>query len=806
MWAKIARFVILNRLFILIFIAGITAVMAYYGRQIEMTYDFSQAVPDEDEELVYYKQFKSTFGEDGNIFAIGLKDSAVFQLENFSRLKYLSDALAGLEGVNNVLSLPRLQRLSKDTAMRKFVTRAVFQDFPTEQQGLDSLLTIGLKNELYQGQVYNPDSRATLILVSIRKDVLNSEKRIQLVEDMIGLCEAFSEKTGIELHYAGLPYVRATMASKVRQEFQLFIYLSLGVTAIILFLFFRSWKAVIFPTLIIGVIIVWCMGTIVLLGYKITLLTGLIPPIIVVIGIPNCIYLLSKYHIEYRKHQNKIRALVRIIERVGLVTLITNLTTAIGFIVLIYTDIRVLKEFGIVAAINIIATFIVSLLLIPAFFAYLPAPSAKQLRHLDFKIVTRILHLIDLAVHRYPRAILMISAGLLLVSLVGITQIKAVAFMVDDLPEESGIRKDLAFFERNFGGVMPLEIVVDLGKKNAVTKVSNLRKVDELETWLREQPELSAPVSLVGFAKAATFSYFNETEGNYRLPTNQERNFIFAYLSGQKENSGLIRSFVDSTGQFLRISLKMADIGSIRMDSLINHRIIPATKEILEEADMSAQVTGTTFIFIKGNKFLVQNLQSSLLLAIVLIAVIMALLFGSFRMVLISVIPNLIPLAITAGIMGYFGIPLKPSTALVFSIAFGIAVDDAIHFLAKYRQELFNHKFYKAKAISVSIQETGTAMMYTSIILFCGFVIFVFSDFGGTVALGLLTSITLICAMVTNLILLPALLLLFDNPRKNRKITFEPLIEHYQEFYHEDEDEEIDLNLIRISDQRSEDE
>jgi predicted RND superfamily exporter protein len=488
------------------------------------------------------------------------------------------------------------------------------------------------------------------------------------------------------------------------------------------------------------------------------------------------------------------------------VTLITNLTTAIGFIVLIYTDIRVLKEFGIVAAINIIATFIVSLLLIPAFFAYLPAPSARQLRHLDFKIVTRILHLIDLAVHRYPRAILMISAGLLLVSLVGITQIKAVAFMVDDLPEESGIRKDLAFFERNFGGVMPLEIVVDLGKKNAVTKVSNLRKVDELETWLREQPELSAPVSLVGFAKAATFSYFNETEGNYRLPTNQERNFIFAYLSGQKENSGLIRSFVDSTGQFLRISLKMADIGSIRMDSLINHRIIPATKDILEEADMSAQVTGTTFIFIKGNKFLVQNLQSSLLLAIVLIAVIMALLFGSFRMVLISVIPNLIPLAITAGIMGYFGIPLKPSTALVFSIAFGIAVDDAIHFLAKYRQELFNHKFYKAKAISVSIQETGTAMMYTSIILFCGFVIFVFSDFGGTVALGLLTSITLICAMVTNLILLPALLLLFDNPRKNRKITFAPLIEHYQEFYHEDEDEEIDLNLIRISDQRSEDE
>lgn len=804
MWAKLARFILINRLYLMIGVGVVTIVLGYYGRSIEMTYDFAKAVPDDDEDLRYFESFKSTFGEDGNILAIGMCDTAVYRLEQFRRLKYLSDELSRLEGVNNVLSLPRLQRLRKDSATRKFIAGNLFTSLPATQQELDSILEIGLRNQLYQGQLFNPQSKATVILVSIRKDVMNSEKRIPLVNELLNRCEAFERTTGIKLHYTGLPYVRATMATKVKQEFQLFIYLSLGVTALILFAFFRSWKAVLVPTLVIGVIIVWCTGTIVLLGYKITLLTGLIPPIIVVIGIPNCIYLLSKYHIEYRKHQNKIRALVRIIERVGMVTLITNLTTAIGFVVLIYTDIRVLKEFGIVAAINILATFIVSLILIPSIFAYLPPPNPKQLRHLDFNLLNRFLNLLDVTIHRHPRAILAVAGALLIVAVIGMSRVKAVAYMIDDLPETSGIKKDLTFFEHHFNGVMPFEIVVDLGKRNAASKVSNLRKVETIETFLKEQPELSAPVSLVGFAKTATFAYYNEQPWQYRLPSNQERNFVFAYLAGQQDSTGLLRSFVDSTGQYVRISLKMKDVGSIAMDSLIEYRIKPGMQEILQESDLKAEVTGTTYIFIKGNKFLVENLKQSLLLAVVLIACTMALLFGSLRMVIISLVPNILPLAITAGIMGYMGIPLKPSTAIVFSIAFGIAVDDAIHFLAKYRQELFAHQFFIPKAISISIKETGTAMMYTSVILFFGFVIFVFSDFGGTVALGLLTSITLICAMLTNLVLLPAMLLLFDTGKKQRRITFEPLIEHYDEFYQEDEDEEIDLNLIKLQEKEAE--
>ena len=251
-----------------------------------------------------------------------------------------------------------------------------------------------------------------------------------------------------------------------------------------------------------------------------------------------------------------------------------------------------------------------------------------------------------------------------------------------------------------------------------------------------------------------------------------------------EDQKDLTSSFIDSTGQIMRISLRIADIGSTKMDSLVNDVIRPKTEELFAESNLDLKITGTTLMFIKGNKFLIKNLIQSMIIAFVVIAIIMALLFRNFKMIVISLIPNMIPLLLTAGIMGYFGIHLKPSTALIFSIAFGISVDYSIHFLATYRQELFANKFMVPLAISNSIKETGASMIYTSIILFFGFVIFVLSEFGGTVALGKLTSITLLLAMLTNLIVLPALLLQFDSGKRNKNVH--PLIEQYSDSSEED--------------------
>lgn len=779
--------------------------MGYHARNAEMSFDFAKTVPADDPDMIEFQNFKVLFGEDGNLMALGMLDSSIYERNNFSELYQLSDRLKDIDGVNSVLSLPLIKRLEKNTREKRFDVVPIFENgVPSDQNVFDSLLQAAKDQKFYSGQLLNENNGATLILIAINKDVLNSSKRLELTAQIQKLGAEFEKETGIELRYAGLPFVRSVVAGNVKNEMQLFLILSVVVTGIILFAFFRTWDAVVFPMTIIAVVVVWVLGSLVLFGYKITILTGLIPPVIVVIGIPNSVYLLNKYHQEFERHGNKMMAISRVVRKIGLVTLITNFTTAVGFLVLMSTDITILREFGIVAGLNIMATFLVSIILIPAVFSWLPSPGGKQLKHLRFKMIDFVLTQMDIFVHRHRTIIYSITGILIVVSAYGMSKIEAVSYMVDDIPSKSQIKQDLLFFEEHFSGIMPLEMVVDTGKKRGVIDLDNLEKLDSLELFLTSQRDISKPVSVVSFVKASKQAFYNNNPDKYELPSSREKNFILRYMRNQEDSSGLFNSFVDSTLTKMRVSMQIADIGSHKMDSLIKGVIQPKIDEITADSDMKISITGTTPLFIKGNKFLIRNLWFSLCLAFIIIAIIMALLFANFRMIVISLIPNIIPLLITAGIMGFAGIHLKPSTALIFSIVFGISVDDSIHFLAKYRQELFANKFFVPLAVSKSLRETGASMMYTSIILFAGFVIFVWSDFGGTVALGILTSITLLIAMITNLILLPSLLMTFDTGKRSKDIH--PLIEQYDDgFYQEDDDEEIDLDLIRVVETENED-
>lgn len=794
MWSKLPHIVLKYRLILIISLLLFTAFMGYMARDVKMAFNFNTAVPDTDVNYQYFQEFKQKFGEDGNVLVIGTKDSALYELENFNRYKKLNEDISNLPGITNVISLATLQNIVKDSETRSFGLEPLIKDYPKTQEELDSLLAKALDLKFYSGQLLNPENGATLTLINMEREVLNSKERNNVIDQLRVIGAEFSEETGIELHYSGMPFVRTVMQQMTSVELKLFIALSIGITALILFLFFRSWTAVVVPLVVIGFVVTWVLGTLGILNYQINVLTGIIPSIIIVIGIPNAVYLLNKFHQEFAKHGNKIKALSRMIRKIGMVTLITNFTTAIGFLVLVTTDIKLLKEFGLVAGINILATFIVSMVLIPGIFAYLPAPKKEQLKHLEFPIVTKFLTLLDLLVHRHRYRVFAVTAIIITVAVIGLTKLYSVAYMVDDIPEHSQLKKDLYFFEDNFAGVMPLEIIIDFGEPKSTLNARNLRKVERLEAALEPLEHVSQPISIVTFAKAVRQAFYNGNSRFYGLPSPSDRNVILSYLANQQDNANFLSSFVDSTGQTMRVSLKVADLGSVKMDSLITNVIEPEIDKVFGD-EVETAVTGSTLLFVKGNKFLIENLKQTLLLAFAIIAVIMGILFANVRMILISLIPNFIPLIMTAGIMGYFGIPLKPSTALIFSIAFGISVDDSIHFLAKYRQELFNKNFFVPIAISNSIKETGSSMLYTSIILFFGFIIFVFSNFGGTVALGLLTSLTLFFAMLTNLTLLPALLMVFDSGKRNK--NFHPLIEHY-EFYIEDEDEEIDTQGLSI--------
>jgi hypothetical protein len=797
MWTKVAEAIIKYRFLVLLLIGLSTAYMGYVARGIEMSFDYLKILPADDPDLAYLKNFKQTFGEDGNIVVVGLKDKRVFEYAQFIKYKKLCDDIAKINHINDVLSISRVKSLEKDDTAKRFIQQPIFPEKIRSQAHLDTLLAKFNATKIYEDQLLNKTNKSVLFAVSINKKVLNTPERIVVVYHIIHACEAFTKDTGIKLHLAGIPYIRSVMAKEVAAELKVFLILSILISAIVLLSFFRSAEAVIVPLILVGIVVTWTMGSIVLFGYKISLLTGLVPSLIVITGIPNFVYLFNKYHQEFRKDGDKNKAIASIIKSIGFVTFMTNATTAVGFLVLCNNDVSLLKEFGIIAGLNIMVAFLISMIFIPAVLAYLPAPSAKDLKHLDFNFLHKTLTLLEKITLFHSRKVYALSIIAVIVSVIGIYKIKSISFMLDDIPTKLTLRPDLAFFEDNFKGIMPLEFVIDTKKEKGVNKLSTLRKIAEFEVFLYSQPHISRPLSINTFLKGARQTYFDGDTNQYAMPNSAEAPFVLRYLRKQdKKDQGMLKAFVDSTGRYIRVSCKVADIGSLKLDTLINLTIQPKIKEIFADSDLKITTTGTTSLYMKGNNMLIQSLNGSIFQSILFCTFLMAMLFSSFRMIVISLIPNIIPLLITAAIMGYFGIPLKPSTAIIFSIVFGITVDNTIHYLAKYRYEIFHKKSSIKAAVLLSIKETGASQIYTSIVLFFGFIIYVASNFGGTIALGLLTSITLFTALIINLTLLPCLVMSFDRGRKEK--DFDSFLEHYEDFYYESDDEDIDGKRLEL--------
>ncbi len=770
MWSSFAKFLLSYKHYVLSGLILLTIFFGFQARKAELSYDFTSAVPNDDADFVFFKEFKSQFGDDGTVLGLGIQDKSIYQLKNFTLLNEFIAQLKKEEGVTQALGVPQLQYLEKDTINKKFLSKSLFSPFPTSQKSLDSLLILAHQQKFYENLLFNPKNDAMIVLVTIDRKVLDSQKRQKLLQNIVVHSNLFTEKTQIKVRFGGLPYIRSVVTKQVSAELIRLLAFSGLATVIILGVFFGSFTALFIPIIIIGMVVVWSIGFIGLLGFKMNLLTGLLPPILVVIGVPNCVYLLNKYHQEFRHFGEKNKALSYVLQNIGMVTFLTNMTTAIGFGVFVFTPNQMIREFGVISFLSVLSTFVISVLLLPILYSYLPSPTTRQLRHLDRTPLQKMLVWLDFVVFQRRKWVFGIVTIIILVSLGGIFQIKPLSFMLDNVPHNSQPKKDLHFFEENFKGIMPLEIVIDTKQKQGIMQLNTLKKVEKLQNILAKLDYVGRPLSIVNFIQMGKQAFYNQDTASYSLPTQNERPFILQYLSGGQKNnqaSTLLRTMVDSTGQKMRISLKIADIGSQKLDELIHKIIEPEIEKIFpKNGKIQARVTGTTLIFIKGNLYLIQSLQSSLMLAIILIGLIMATLFRSWQMILISVFTNLLPLLITAGIMGYWGIPLKPSSALIFSIAFGIAVDDSIHFLARYKQELVKYDYDTFQAVKVALRETGAGMFYTSIILFFGFIVFLYSDFEGTIVLGGLTSTTLLCAMVGNLILLPSLLLTFPAKKK----------------------------------------
>lgn len=790
MWASIARFILRNRIKIIIFLGLITAVMAYFAQTAEIRYDSPKLLPDHDTTALEYKEFKKCFGQDGSVMFIGISDEGLYQLGRFNQWYDLGNALKEVYGVKAVVSVARLQNLHKNDSLGKFENLPIVTHRPQTQSEIDSIKLVVQNLPFYQGIIYNDSAHATMMAITFDDKQLNTKKRFDIVDNIRKEVDKFVGLSHVDVHYSGMPYIRTAVAQKIKDETTLFMILAFIVTAIILFLFFRSFLPVIFSLAVVFVGVIWSVGLLVLVGYQISVLTGLIPPLLIVIGVPNCIMLLNKYHTEYNKNGNKMRSLSRSIEKVGISLFLANVTTSIGFAVFCSTDSTLLFEFGLISSISVMFTYAISMMLVPIVFSFLPAPSVKHTKHLQAKLITKILAKVDYAIHHHRKTIYITVILIVGISIYGITKIKPLGYVVDDLPKKDPVLVDLKYFEKNYHGVLPFEISIDTKKPNGVFSDGGrtLYKINRLQKLIAQDTFFSRAVSVVEGIKFFNQAFNGGEKKMYRLPGAIELQKISDFAgSDVKSKKGQFAAFIDSTKRYTRISIAMMDMGSIEMERVIN-KLRPRVDSLFNfdyetntwlSADKNYNVvmTGSSLMFLKGNQFLVENLLESVLLAIILIAIVMYTLFMSPRMILISVIPSLIPLIITAGLMGFFDIHLKPSTILIFSIAFGISSDGTLYFLTKYRQEFKQNQNNISKTVSLTIRETGVSMIYTAIILFCGFGIFTASSFGGTAALGILISITLLIAYCSNLVLLPCFLLSLERRLTNKAFLQEPLID-----------------------------
>ncbi|MCF1421686.1 efflux RND transporter permease subunit [Mangrovimonas futianensis] len=793
-WDVVARLILRNKIIILLGILAITVFLASKWENMRFTYTEANLLPSDHPANIEYDHFLDIFGEEGNLIVLGIKDSTFFSQEKLNAWNDLSDKFKQYDEVESVVSIRDLQKLVKNTEKQSFELEPFIKDSLKSQQEVTELKEdLFHKYPFYDNFLFNTKTQTIRTAIYLKKDIVNTPIRKDFIFNILEpQIASFKKETGLNVRVSGMPYVRTLNAQNIVDEIGEFIALALAVTSMIFFFFFRSFRATFISLFVVCIGVMWTFGIIGLLNYEITVLTALIPPLIIVIGIPNCIFLINKYQHEVKSHGNKVKSLQRVITKIGNATLMTNVTTASGFATFILTESNLLKEFGTVASLSIIGIFILCLLIIPIIYTFLPYPKDRHLEHLNRKWIGGFVNWIEKMVRERRITIYIASVVLLIASIIGIYQIRISGSLIEDMSKDSQFFKDIQFFETEFDGIMPLEILIDTQRKKGVMKLNTLKRMEELEEVIEETPELSRPISVVSLTKYFKQAYYNGNPKYYQLPSSQENSFILSYVKNTSTNDNtLINTLMDSTGQYARITTFMKDIGTDKMEK-IEENLETRIHKVFPDDRYKVSITGKALVFQKGTKYLVKNLAISLTLAIVLISIFMAFMFRSFRMIIVSLVPNILPLVITAGIMGFIGVPIKPSTILVFSIAFGISVDDTIHFLAKYRQELQFYNWKIRKSVYAALRETGVSMFYTSIVLFFGFSVFTVSSFGGTVALGALVSTTLLFAMLSNLLLLPSLLLGLERNIANKEVLKEPVIDILSE--NDEEVQELEEN------------
>ena len=783
MWEKLGHFLRRNRRAVLIFWVLYVLVMGYMGRNVEVSYHFAKMLPETDSVYTEFVALNEQFEQgSGGVVFLAAHDRAMFTPYILNSWIEMAKNIEATPEVNNVLSWHNAVALTLGPDSTDRFEAAPISDGRVNSRDEAAALKATL-NELpvYHGLMNSHDGNTQLMAVQISDTANYSKLFFPMIDRITNEAKKFERRTGIDVKISGVPYLRMINARSIKSEINQFLGLTGIVTLLIMFAMMRSTRAALIALAVVGVGVVGSFGVLGGLGYKLTLFSALIPPLLIVIAVPNCIFFINKYHQEYARDKNVDEAVVHTVKKIGGVALLTNLTTALGFSTFILTSSDALVHFGIAATINIIMVFVLSMTILPVLYSWLPEPKPQHYKHLDQKWLSDGVLWLERVAQHHRRWVYLGAAVLAILGGIGMTRMQTTGNITTDIDPNDPLVTQMKFFEQELGGVIPLEVIVDTREPGGVNSSSVLRQVEEFQRSLDTLPNMSRSLSVVDFLKFSRQAFYGGLPEFYELPSAAERRQIAALLpsGAASANQALTTGLIDKDNQRLRVTVQVQDLPRPEMIEVVK-AIQHNADAVFDREQVDVRFSGAGLIFLRSTEFLIDNLMMSLILAVIVISILMASLFRSWRMMIVAIVPNLLPLLMTAGIMGWFGIPVKPSTVLIFSIAFGISVDDTLHLLSRYRQELHLNGGRIADAAIKAIHETGVSMFYTSVVLFAGFMIFLASNFGGTQALGLLVSITLGFAMFSNLLLLPSLLMSLDKvmSAKEQEVSLAELSEN----------------------------
>ncbi len=717
---------------------------------IRFDYNLENFLPADDPAIQQYKAFTEDYEPDDAFIVVGFEADDVFAVETLRDLRAMTEALEQIEGVEDVASVTSIENLRGTVDGVEVVP--LVGEIVDHPDSLRAIRASVLGDSLAAGYVVNRAGTATALFVRIDPALNSFATRGAIIEQAQAALAPFGD------HYAfrwsGYPYLRNAYVTLLQTEVIRSIGLASLVIVLVLLWMFRNVRGVVLPIVVVWLGVLWTIAGMMLFGSSIDVLTSTLAAIILVVAVADSLHLLAKYYDGLGAGLDKRAAIRQMAVRLGAATLLTSVTTAIGFGTLATSQVVPMKRFGAFTALGVVLTFALSLVLVTTVLLWTKPPTKEQIARLSLGGFTRFLRWVDGFAERRARLILVATAVVCALSLVGAAQLRVNSFINDDLGPRTQVYQDIRWFEEHIVSPFRFEVVLTADAPDAFKEPALLGTVEAVEGWLAAQPAVHRVAAPTDLLKQLNRALRADSASAYRLPATADLAAQYFFLLELTDEEAL-RRFVDFDYGEVRLSALMDDVGSARIKAF--QRDFDAfLAETLPEG-VEATQTGTIALAAGLSDYLVRSLLLSLGLAFVFISVLMGFLFRDARLVLISLLPNVAPLVVVAGLMGAFGIEIKPATAVIFSIAFGIAIDDTIHMLARLRQELRAGVPYRA-ALRATILGTGKAVILTSVILFGGFIVLTTSVFQSTTYMGALVSATVALAVLADLFLLPALL------------------------------------------------